>query len=165
MERAQMAALPFVRQIEAIEGEQHVIFTLAEGEYAVSIDNVVEIGEPLNTAPVPNVPEWVLGVANLRGDIVSVVDLRTFMGLPEASLGQEKRMLVARSNDGEVSSCVVVDQVRGIRYLNMDQLEQPTLTVTDLIAEFIDGVCNNEGQVLTVLDFDRMLSSERMQIS
>jgi purine-binding chemotaxis protein CheW len=164
MERATMAALPFVRKIEAIEGEQHVVFTVGEREYAVAIDNVVEIGEPLNTTPVPNVPEWVLGVANLRGDIVSVIDLRVFMGLPEADPGQEKKMLVARSSDGEISTCVLVDQVRGIRYLKLDQLVQPTAAAKDLFEEFIDGVCENEGQEFVVLDIDRVLSSERMRI-
>jgi len=163
MERAAMAALPFIRQIEAIEGEQHVIFSLAEREYAVSIDNVVEIGEPLNTTPVPNVPGWVLGVANLRGDIVSVVDLRAFMGLPPAAPGQEKRMLVAQSSDAEVSTCVVVDQVRGIRYLNVDQLAEQTSAATDFIAQFIRGICEDDGLELAVLDFERVLSSERMQ--
>jgi purine-binding chemotaxis protein CheW len=164
MERATLAALPFVRQIEAIEGKQHVTFALGEYEYAVSIDNVVEIGEPLNATPVPNVPEWVLGVANLRGDIVSVIDLRIFMGLPDADPGQDKRMLVARSSDGEISTCVLVDQVRGIRYLNLDQIRQPTTAVTEFIEEFVDGVCEIEGQEFMVLDFDRVLSSERMQI-
>jgi len=73
-------------------------------------------------------------------------------------------MLVARSSDGEISTCVLVDQVRGIRYLNLDQLVQPTAAATDLFEEFIDGVCENEGQEFMVLDIDRVLSSERMRI-
>jgi chemotaxis signal transduction protein len=59
---------------------------------------------------------------------------------------------------------VLVDQVRGIRYLNLDQIRQPTTAVTEFIEEFVDGVCEIEGQEFMVLDFDRVLSSERMQI-
>jgi chemotaxis signal transduction protein len=163
LDRAAMAALPFIRKIDEVEGEQHVIFVLDDVEYAVHIDSILEIGEPLITTPVPNVSDWVLGVANLRGDIVSVIDLRAFMGLPLAGPAQEKRMLVAQSGGGEISACFVVDQVLGIRYLDMDQLSEDTIAATEYLQQFLSGACEHQGEKYVVLDFNRLLSSERMQ--
>lgn len=162
-DRRALAALPFIRQIEQIAGEQHIVFLLAETEYATHIESVLEIGEPLNTTPVPNVPEWVMGIANLRGDIISVVDLRTFMGLPPRGQGEASRMLVLQSRDREFSTCFVVDDVRGIRYLDMERISDHVLPDTDIMAQFVDGFYDHEGQSLVVLDVERMLLSKRMQ--
>ncbi len=162
-ERRALAALPFVRRAVEIEGEQHVVFNLAETEYAVPIESMIEIGEPLTTTPVPNVPEWVLGVANLRGDILSVVDLRVFLGLPPRYQGEESRMLVMQSSDKEISTCLIVDDVRGIRYLQMDRLAKHTVPATDVMAQFIDGVLKQDESEIMVLDIDRLLLSERMK--
>jgi hypothetical protein len=60
--------------------DQHVVFGLAGNTYAIPIDSVREIGRPPAMTSVPNVPDWVLGLVNVRGDIVSLVDLRDFPG-------------------------------------------------------------------------------------
>ncbi len=163
-ERRALVVLPYIHRTAEIEGEQYVVFILAEREYAVSIESVIEIGEPLNTTPVPNVPEWVLGVANLRGDILSVVDLRVFLGLPPRYQGEESRMLIMQSSDKEISTCLIVDGVRGIRYLHMDRVVEYTLSAMDAMAQFIDGVLKQDENEILVLDIDRLLLSERMQI-
>jgi purine-binding chemotaxis protein CheW len=162
-ERRALVALPFVQRTAEIEGDQHVVFYLAEREYAVPIESVIEIGEPLNTTPVPNVPVWVLGVANLRGDILSVVDLRVFLGMPPRYQGEESRMLIMQSGDKEISTCLIVDGVRGIRYLHMDRVAEHTLPATDVMTQFIDGVYKQDENEIMVLDIDRLLLSERMQ--
>src|SRR4030095_6422769 len=77
--------------------EQHVIFTLDGASYSLPIASVTEIGRPLAVTPLPNVPEWMVGVANLRGDIISVVDLRRFFGLGADEAPRGGRMLVVRS--------------------------------------------------------------------
>jgi len=162
-ERRALAALPFVQRTKEIEGEQHVVFYLSEREYALPIESMIEIGEPLTITPVPNVPDWVLGVANLRGDILSVVDLRVFLGMPPRSQGEGQRMLVTQSSDKEISTCLIVDGVRGIRYLQMDQVAEHIPPATDLITQFVDGVLKLDENDIMVLNIDRLLLSERMQ--
>jgi hypothetical protein len=83
-----MANLAPAEPVGAAVEEQHVIFTLAGTEYAAPIANVIEIGRPMVVTPVPNVPDWVLGVANLRGDIISMVNLRAFLGMDRLRTGQ-----------------------------------------------------------------------------
>jgi purine-binding chemotaxis protein CheW len=143
--------------------EQHVIFSLAGTEYAAHIGNVTEIGKPLEATPVPNVPDWVLGVVNLRGDIISMVDMRAFLGMEPTGYGQDKRMLVAQARRGELVAGLVVDRVTGIRYLDKARIAEPAAPIEDRVAPYLRGVYEHEGHLLVALDFDRLLLSPEMR--
>jgi purine-binding chemotaxis protein CheW len=142
---------------------QYVIFTLAGGEYAVSIDSVTEVGRPLQTTPVPNVPDWVLGVANLRGDIISMVDLRDFLGMDMLRYKQYSRMLVSQARQEDLTIGLLVDRVSGIRYLSLDKVMTPTAPIEDRVAPYLMGVYEYEEKFLNILDFDKLLLSSEMQ--
>ena len=142
--------------------EQHVLFDLAGAEYAVPIANVIEIGRPPDVTPVPNVPDWVLGVANLRGEVISMVDLRTFLGMDGTSYGQDSRMLVARASEENVTTGLIVDQVNGIRYLAVDRIVTPGALIEDRIAPYLRGVYEHDGRLLVVLNMERLLLSPEM---
>jgi len=143
--------------------EQHVIFHLANTEYTVPIGNVTEIGRPLPTTTVPNVPGWMFGVANLRGDIVSMVDLRGFLGLPPAHFEQDGRMIIAQSTDEEVTAGLLVDRVSGIRFLAVEEITAPTAAIEDQVAPYLRGVYEDNGRLLVVLNLDKLLLSSEMQ--
>jgi purine-binding chemotaxis protein CheW len=143
--------------------EQHVIFGLADTEYAAPITNVTEIGRPLDVTPVPNMPGWVLGVTNLRGDIISVVDMRTFLGMEASAQSQASRMLVARASQEDMMTSLIVDRVSGIRYLAVDRIGAPTAPIEDQVAPYLRGVYEHEEHLLVVLDFDRLLLSAEMR--
>lgn len=143
--------------------EQHIIFDLAGTEYTVPIGNVLEIGRPLPITLVPNVPHWLLGVANLRGDIVSMVDLRRFLGLPPAAYERDGRMIITQSTDEEVTVGLLVDRVNGIRFLAAEQITAPTAAIEDQVAPYLRGVCEDNGRLLVVLNLDKLLLSPEMQ--
>lgn len=143
--------------------EQHVLFELAGAEYAVPIANVIEIGRPPDVTPVPNVPDWVLGVANLRGEVISMVDLRTFLGMDGTSYGQDCRMLVARASEENVTTGLIVDQVSGIRYLSVDRIVTPGALIEDKVAPYLHGVYEHDEHLLVVLNLERLLLSPEMQ--
>ena len=143
--------------------EQHVIFHLADTEYTVPIGNVTEIGRPLPTTIVPNVPGWMVGVANLRGDIVSMVDLRGFLGMPPAQFEQDGRMIIAQSTDEEVTVGLLVDRVSGIRFLAVEDINVPTAAIEDQVAPYLRGVYEDNGRLLVVLNLDKLLLSSEMQ--
>lgn len=145
------------------DAEQHVIFALAGTEYAVPIANVTEIGPPLNVTPLPNVPDWILGVVNLRGDVVSMVDLRAFLGMARTNYGQTSRMLVARARQEDMTAGLIVDRVSGIRFLPMEQIGAPSAAIEDQVAPYLRGVYEHDGRLLVVLDFDKLLLSPEMQ--
>lgn len=143
--------------------EHHVIFTMAGTAYSVPIGNVIEIGQTPAFTPLPNVPDWVRGVANLRGDIISIVDLRTFLGLERSEAMQNNRMLVVRSRREDITSGLIVDQVREIRYLNADQISAPTAPVENQIAPYMRGVYEHQGRLLVLLDLERLICSPEMR--
>ncbi|MDH4136620.1 MAG: chemotaxis protein CheW [Anaerolineae bacterium] len=144
-------------------GEQHVIFTLASTEYAVPIANVIEIGRPLVVTPVPNVPDWVLGVANLRGDIILMVDLQVFLGMEWIGYGQASRMLVDQPRQKDMTTGLIVDRVSEIRYLSVDRIGAPAGPIADQVTPYLRGVYEHDGRLLAVLDFDRLLLSPEMR--
>lgn len=142
--------------------EQHLLFDLAGAEYAVPIANVIEIGRPPDVTPVPNVPDWVLGVANLRGEVISMVDLRTFLGMDGTSHGQASRMLVARASEENVTTGLIVDHVSGIRYLSADRIVTPGALIEDRVAPYLRGVYEHDGRLVVVLNIELLLLSPEM---
>lgn len=158
-----MADLMTAAPVGEAGGEQHVIFSLAETEYAAHIGNVTEIGDPLEATPVPNVPDWVLGVANLRGDIISMVDMRMFLGMEPTGSGHGRRMLVAQARGEELTTGLIVDRVSGIRYLDVKRIGAPAAPMDDQVAPYLRGVYEHDGRLLVVLDFDRLLLSPEMR--
>jgi purine-binding chemotaxis protein CheW len=155
--------------------EQFVIFTLAGAEYAVSAANVREVSEVVNLSPAPNVPDWLLGVTNLRGDILSVVDLREFLGLepsglggvlwPQSLAGAEQKILVVHpSRDSSaLTTAMLVDEVKDIRYLTTRDINKPATTVTEQIESYLRGIYDDDGRLLVVFDFDKLLLSPEMR--
>ncbi|NIN63261.1 MAG: hypothetical protein GTO63_00800 [Anaerolineae bacterium] len=145
--------------------EQYIIFSLAESEYAVPAANVREIGEPPNVTPVPNVPDWVLGVANLRGDILSLVDLRLFLGMERIDYGEDTRMMVVHTQHdaSSVTTGLMVDLVSDIRYLSVDRIGAPGAPIEDQVAPYLRGVYEHDGRLLVVLNLDQVLLSPQMR--
>jgi len=143
--------------------DQHIVFTLAGIDYAVPLAGVVEIGRTSNITLVPNVPEWVLGVANVRGDIVSMVDLATFFGLDRCDSTADSRLLVARSLSGEMATGLVVEKVKGIRFVSENRITAPPSTFENRLTPYMRGVAEIDGRLVVLLDLDRLLLSAEMR--
>lgn len=143
--------------------EPHIIFTLAGAHYAVPMANVLEIGRPAQFTPVPNVPDWVLGVANIRGDVISLVDLGRFFGLPRGGRFTDSRLLIVRSRSDEMATGLIVERVKGMRSLATDRLEATSPHVADRVVPYVRGVSEDGGRLLVFLDLDRLLLSAELR--
>src|SRR5262249_10077058 len=102
-----------------------------------------------------------LGVANVRGDIVSMVHLRSFLGLDSGA--GEGRMMVVRASSHDLVTGLIVDQVRGIRSLPEQGIAAPSTPVEDRVAPYLRGVAEADGRLLVLLDLDRLLLSPEMR--
>src|SRR6185295_6688454 len=126
-----------------------VIFDLGRTRCALPIDRVAEIGEVPKITPVPHVPRWVRGVANLRGDILAVIDLRARIGLPPVDPESRKgRMLIVRSSPGplgEVAAGLLVDAVSGVSRVDRGALAPPEEPIDDGLTPLLDKVLLHEG--------------------
>src|SRR6516225_3437327 len=92
-----------------VVGEQYLIFSLADQRFAVKAEQVQGVERLTELTPLPNVMPWVRGVMNLRGSIVSVVDLRMFLGLEQLPYAPQNRLLSLQYN--EMLICMIVDGV------------------------------------------------------
>ncbi|MBM3224003.1 MAG: purine-binding chemotaxis protein CheW, partial [Candidatus Tectomicrobia bacterium] len=142
--------------------ERYILFTLGESRYAVPVPHVVEIGRIPRITPVPNVPSWVRGVINLRGEILSVLDFRTFLGMEDMHHDEHSRMLVVKTPGDEVATSLIVDQIMGIVPLTTARLEIPA-TSNNKAAPYLTGAYEHEDQVCAVFDLERLLLSPEVR--
>jgi purine-binding chemotaxis protein CheW len=147
---------------EASQGDRYVLLTIASAHYAVLKAFVTELERIPKITLVPRVPVWVRGVTNLRGDVLSVVDMRTFLGLePTSSLSA--RMLVVRLLTEEFSTGLLVDSVDRIVAVPADAITPPESSLEGPLAPYLRGMCVIEEQLVAVLDLDQLLRSSEIR--
>lgn len=139
--------------------KKYIIFSLAEARYAVPINQVLEVGEAQRITPVPNVPEWVLGVTNLRGDIISVVDCGAFLQLHDKITPEESSMCIVRNLRRDLTTSLMVDRIEGMLNLAENLIVLPQASLGDQAFPYLRGVYYHEGQMLNVLNLEGLLSS------
>ena len=141
-----------------VSAERFVLFSIASTHYAVPEAGVTELDRVPKVTAVPRVPAWMRGVTNLRGDILSVIDMRTFLGL-DAMPPHSGRMLVVRLLDEEFSAGLVVDAIDRIVAMHPDDIRPPASPLEGPLMAYLSGVCVIGDRVIAVLDLDRLLRS------
>jgi purine-binding chemotaxis protein CheW len=143
---------------DASQGDRYVLLSIASAHYAVLEAFVTELERIPKITPVPRVPAWVRGVTNLRGDVLSVVDMRTFLGLDPTS-AHSARMLVVRLLTEEFSTGLLVDSVDRIVAVPSEAITPPESSLEGPLAPYLRGMCVIEEQLVAVLDLDQLLRS------
>lgn len=145
-------------------GEKYVVFALDEELYAVHSNLVAEVLSPLPVTPLPGVPAWLSGVANLRGEIISVVDLRKFwkkkpaVALASASSPQKNKLIVLRSAKDDTKIAFTIDRVSEIVTLAPQDIK---FSAADFGNSFptLYGKAAHESSTLLLFDAENLLSS------
>lgn len=134
---------------------RYLLFSQGQARYAVPITQVLEVASVPALTPVPHTPAWLLGVTNLRGEILSVIDLGAFLG-GEGGESGGGRMLVVRGDNDEPYTGVVVDAVLGQTTFATSTVSQPAAPIEDPVMSFLDGVVEARGEAVGVLDLKRV---------
>ncbi len=142
----------------AVRSQRFVLFGVAGAMYGVPETFVTEVARVPAVTAVPHVPHWVRGVTNLRGDIISVVDLRSFIGL-EGTSPYTGRLVVVRLIDEEFSAGLLVDGVEQIAAVALDDVRPPAGPVEGALAPYLTGVAQMGERLVAVLDLERLLRS------
>ena len=138
--------------------EKYILVRLDETLLAIRMCNVAEIQHVPHHTLLPGVPDWLLGVTNLRGNVVSVVDLGRFLGLsPTDASSSQRRLMVAQSLIDDLETGLIVDSVLGIRRYSPKHAVPPTAPVGDELAPFLTGVIEDEDQIIALFDIDKLL--------
>jgi twitching motility protein PilI len=141
----------------------HVVFRLGSRTMAIPLAAVSEIARPPKVTRLPHVPAWVLGIANLRGDIVSMLDLEGFLSGKLGKSSHEQRMLALRPAGDEVRTAVLVDSVDGIQAFEDARISRVTRGYDAVVAPYARGLYQVEDDLVVVLDADRLLQSKPMR--
>jgi purine-binding chemotaxis protein CheW len=140
---------------------QHILLALEKTLFALPLSRALEIGRRPDITPLPNLPNWVLGVSNVRGEIISFINLKTFLGISSTGTKVERRFLIIHNQDMKVG--VIVDRIMGIISLEkIDADLQSSPYREGEIANYILGVAVSGESLTNILDVDKLLSCPRM---
>ncbi len=154
-----------LKTIENKEGK-YLTFALAGEEYGIGILKVKEIIGIIPITTVPRTPLFMKGVINLRGKVISVIDLRLKFGMEEAPYTERTCIIVVEilSEKGSVPMGIVVDSVSEVLNIQGSDIEETPAFGSKFNAEFISGMAKiNEG-VKILLDIDKVLSAEEIVV-
>jgi len=135
---------------------QLVTFHLDNEEFGVDIKKVQEINRMIDITKIPNSPNYVQGVVNLRGKIIPVVNLRTKLGLPNAEHDKSTRIIVLEL-DGMVLG-FIVDSVSEVMRIPDANVEPAPAITGSTDTKYIEGVINLSDRILIILDLKMLLS-------
>lgn len=144
--------------------QQFLSFALGDEVFAVNVLQVREILDVINITRVPQMPDYLLGVINLRGSVVPVVDLRCKFGMEKRALNQENCIVVLEVDfDGErVVIGALTDAVREVLDLAAEQIEPPPRMGMKLKSEFIRAMGKQGESFIIILDIDKIFSSDEL---
>ncbi|MCC7373295.1 MAG: chemotaxis protein CheW [Verrucomicrobiales bacterium] len=143
--------------------DDYVVFTLAGTDYAVPVRDVAEIGRIPSITRLPNVPDFIRGITNLRGEVVPVLSLPVLLGLQDAPATARGRVLFLQPREKVSSTGLVVDEVKGIQRIQSQQLEQVTGLVDDKVTAVLRGVHGRGDRLLNVLDLEQLFHLQEFQ--
>lgn len=145
-------------------GGQYLTFMLAGEEYGIEILKVQEIKGWEKVTPIPNTPEHVLGVLNLRGAVVPIVDLRQRFGLENVKYGTTTVVIVVKmtQEDQERTVGIVVDGVADVYRLDSNEIQPAPEMGGTIHSEFVRGLATVEEKMVILLEVDSILDFKQL---
>ncbi len=132
-------------------------FRLGEEIYGIDVMRIREVLRFTEITPVPGAPYYVLGIINLRGNVVTVIDTRTRFALQPAEVDNNSRIVIVEVDKQVVG--MLVDSVDEVTYLRSNEIEKAPNVGNEETAKFITGVCNKNDELLILIDLERMIDS------
>lgn len=137
---------------------QWVTFKLDNEIYGINVMQVQEVLRYTEVAPVPGAPSYVLGIINLRGNVVTVIDTRLRFGLESTEVTDDTRIAIIESEKQTIG--ILVDSAAEVVYLKNSEIDLAPNVGNDESAKFIQGVSNRDDQLLILVDLNKLLSDD-----
>ncbi|OFZ39171.1 MAG: hypothetical protein A2504_16055 [Bdellovibrionales bacterium RIFOXYD12_FULL_39_22] len=152
-------------QKNEIKREKFLIFSLGDDRFGIPLHTVKEIIGSVEITPIPQVPNFFKGLINLRGDIISVIDLRTKLSIaPSSKLALKKTSIIIVEIEG-IKIGTVVDDVDEVVGLEQNQIERSLEIQGNVSSKFVTGVAKQEKQNLVLLlDIGKVLSIDELKM-
>jgi len=130
-------------------------FRLDDEIYAINVMQIQEVLRYTEITPVPGAPTYVVGIINLRGNVVTVIDTRKRFGLPPGEISDATRIVIVEALKQVVG--ILVDSVADVIYIRQSEIETTPNVGNEETAKFIQGVCHKNDQLLILVDLERMI--------
>lgn len=156
-ERAKILAIPPRQAMAAGAMLELLEFKLASERYALETRHVQDVHPLRDLTPLPGTPAFVLGIVNVRGRILPVLDLKKFFDLPERGLTDLHRIILVRGHDLEFG--LLADVIVGVSSVAADSLQPSLPTLTGIRAEYLKGIGADR---LVVLAMERILADPKI---
>jgi purine-binding chemotaxis protein CheW len=146
------------------ETVQYLTFKLADETFALDVAKVREILEQSNITKVPQTPEFMRGVINLRGSVVPVIDMRLKFGMTATEQTVNTCIIVAEveMSDETIVLGALADSVQEVIEMEPEQIEAAPHIGTRLNTDFIKGMGKHDGRFIMILDIDKVFTSEEL---
>ena len=140
---------------------QWVTFRLDREIYGIEVMQVQEVLRVTEITPVPGAPDYILGIINLRGNVVTVLDTRKRFGLPPKEIDDSSRIVIIESADQVVG--MLVDSVAEVVYLRYSEIESSPNVGNEESSRFIQGVHSRNDSLLILVDVNKLLTDDEWQ--
>jgi purine-binding chemotaxis protein CheW len=141
-------------------GLKMITFRLGSDRYGVALDLVREIQRTGRITPVPTAPDFVTGIVNLRGSILSVIDIRVFFGLPAVVINEKTRILVVENKGLRLG--ILVERVDEITDIDVNGIKPPLSLDKGITEDYIKGIVTHGGDMFIIIDLERILKNPRL---
>ncbi len=141
---------------------QWVTFYLENEKYCIQVMQVQEVLRITDIAPVPGASDYVMGIINLRGNVVTVIDSRKRFNLPEKASDDSTRIVIIETNNEQVVG-ILVDSVAEVAELRASEIESAPNLGNEDSSRFIQGVCNKDNELLILVDVEKLLTDEEWE--
>ncbi len=148
-------------RVEVIE------FLLANERYGIEANYIREVYPLKDLTPLPCTPPFVLGIISLRGQILSVIDIKKFFDLPDKGLGDLNKVIIlhsdkpALSKAGGMEFAILADSVLGVRSIGPEEIQPSLPTLTDIRVKYLKGVAKDR---MVILDGGKLLSDKKIVV-
>ncbi len=137
---------------------QWVTFYLGDEKYGINVMQVQEVLRVTEIAPVPGAPSYVLGIINLRGNVVTVIDTRNRFGLSSKETDDSSRVVIIETESHIIG--ILVDSVAEVVELKGSEIETAPNVGNEESSKYIQGVTSRENELLILVDLNKLLSED-----
>lgn len=150
--------MPKTESIDKSGELQVVSFRIDDKEYAVHIGEIIEIIYYRAATPLPQSPDFIEGVVDLRGTVIPVLDLKKRLRMPSKTAGSPNHILIVHFKDKMVG--IIVDEVKQVHRLEEAKIQSPQSFLTGIGSKHLRGVCKVHDQLIFILSIDTLISDD-----
>lgn len=134
---------------------KYVIFKLDKEYYGIPIENVLSIEKMGKTTRIPNAPDYIKGVINLRGEVIPVINLRGKLGMELEHFSKNSRIIVVTAN--EIVAGLIVDSSSEVLEIDKESIDKPPINERNEFIDYISGIGKIPDRLIILLDLIKIL--------